>query len=116
MKKYFVNIALATALLSSAIAYGEMAAESNQAPLNEMQAHTIDLSGHTAVVYFVELDEGSYQVVTTVGPDLGTDGEISQHRVVLSDNESWSLDVLGGDSKKTINYEMTVSGLTVYSR
>ncbi|MBX2881032.1 MAG: hypothetical protein KTR32_13905 [Granulosicoccus sp.] len=115
MKMYIVNAALAIVLFTSAIALGEMAANRTQVPLKELEAHTFELSGQTAVVYFVELDEGNYQVVTTVGPNVGTVGKISQHKVSLSDNESWSLDVRSGESTQTIKYEMTEQGMTVYS-
>ncbi|MBX2885709.1 MAG: hypothetical protein KTR32_37480 [Granulosicoccus sp.] len=62
--------------------------------LQPLQAHTIDLDDRTAVIYYVVNHDGSFEIVTTVGPDVETDGIISQsHTTILPGQSfSWSLD------------------------
>ncbi|MBX2884775.1 MAG: hypothetical protein KTR32_32770, partial [Granulosicoccus sp.] len=49
-----------------------------------MQAHTINMGDYTAVVFYTEMDNGNYNVVTTIGPNIGTDGSITQHDIEMS--------------------------------
>ena len=47
-------------------------------------------------------ENGDYQIVTIIGPNVGVPGNAREHRVTLSAGQSWSLDVDNGEATTTI--------------
>jgi len=116
MKKIIGSIALSAVLATSAMSLAGITANGAQIELDPMQAHTVDLSDHTAVVYYVAMNNGDYEVVTTVAPNPGVVGNATQHRVVLSPGQSWSLDLDNGESSRVISVSVDSNSLMVASR
>ena len=59
--------------------------------LEPLQAHTVNLTDHTAVVYYSILDNGDLHVVTTVGPNEGVPGTATQHRRTITTGQAYDL-------------------------
>lgn len=64
-----------------------------------MQAYTVDAGDYTAVVFHTELGNGQYNVVTTIGPNIGTDGSITQHSIEMSPGQQYTLRVDSASEK-----------------
>lgn len=58
--------------------------------MQPLEAKSYDLISHTAVVYYVESGDG-YEVVTTLGPNLGYTGPITQQRTKIQRGQVFSL-------------------------
>lgn len=73
--------------ISAAWGFSAVALAEDMQPL---EAKGYDLGSHTAVVYYVESGDG-YDVVTTVGPNLGYSGPITQQRTSIQPGQTFSL-------------------------
>lgn len=74
--------------------------------LSPLHAHTVNLEDYTAVVYYTENYNDSFQVITTVGPNVDINGQITRHKAVVrsGDNYVFSLDNgVPGSSATTID-------------
>lgn len=58
-----------------------------------LQARTISMGDYTAVVYYTEMTNGNYNVVTTVGPNSGINGSITQHSIELSPGQHYTFKI-----------------------
>lgn len=58
-----------------------------------MQAYTINLGDFTAVVFYTQLPNENLQVITTIGPNLGISGAITQHQIEYSPGQRYTLNV-----------------------
>ncbi|MBX2880517.1 MAG: hypothetical protein KTR32_11320 [Granulosicoccus sp.] len=90
----FIMPLIASAMLVSASLRAESDSSVSLAPL---QAHTIEMRDFTAVVYYVELDDGLFDIVTTIGPNGDTDSPTTQQRTSLSIGQSYKLSLDQGD-------------------
>ena len=116
MKKIIGSIALSAVLAASAMSFAAITANGADIELKPMQAHTVALTDHTAVVYYVMKDNGEYEVVATVAPNTGVDGNATQHRVTLYPGQTWSLDLDNGDSSRVISVSVASDSLLVATR
>lgn len=116
MKNFISSIAIAAALVSSSASVAEVSAKGSEIKLKPMHAHTIGLTDHTAVVYYVVQENGDYQIITTVGPNVGVAGNASRHRVTMSDGQSWSLGMDNGETATAITFSTNGESLFVASR
>ncbi len=116
MKKWISSLALSAALVTSTMSYAGIVANDAEIELAPLQAHTVEVADHTAVVYYVTLDNGDYEIVTTIGPNVGVAGRATQHRIVLSAGQSWSLDIDNGQSTRVISVSAVSDALIVASR
>lgn len=85
---------ITTAALALTLSHSAAVSAASDTRLQPLQAHTVSLENHTAVVYYTKLDNGDFRVNATVGPNLGTVGLISQHKVIVKPGQSytWSLE------------------------
>jgi hypothetical protein len=67
-------------------------AQTDDQRLRPMQAATFDLGDHTAVIYYTHKQD-AYELVTTIGPDLGTEGLITRYVTPIQDNEEFSFQI-----------------------
>ncbi|MBX2878929.1 MAG: hypothetical protein KTR32_03300 [Granulosicoccus sp.] len=116
MKAAIRNIALATAFFASTLTAAEFATNGDAHSLDPLQAHTIAMADYTAVVYYTLDNQGDYQIVTTVGPNPGVNGQASQHQISLSQGQSWSLDLDSGSDTGVINFSVQNGALVLASR
>ena len=56
-----------------------------------LQPATINLGDHTAVVYYTQQGD-QYEVVTTIGPNVGTEGSIVRHVTRVRAGESFNIE------------------------
>lgn len=81
-----------------------------------LQAHTINMGDYTAVVYYTEMSNGNYDVVTTIGPNTDTTGAITQHRIELTPGQRYTLNVdRGFEEDVAFNLDAESDNLTISS-
>ena len=108
------NLVLALAVATPS--FGGGVSDTNLAPL---QAHTVNMSYHTAVVYYTILANGDYQVITTIGPNAEVNGLTSQHRVTIQSGQSYELSLdsgVAGTPANAIRFTANGDKLLVASR
>lgn len=87
--------------------------------LSPLQAHTVNMEDYTAVVYYTQNDNDSFQVITTVGPNIDIDGQITRHQTVVrpGDNYVFSLDNgVAGSAATKIDFSSENGKLIVVSQ
>lgn len=87
--------------------------------LQPLQAHTVSMQEYTAVVYYTVQDNGDYQIVTTFGPNIDVEGEMSQHRVTVKPGHSYELSMdsgIAGNPANVIRFTADDKALIVASR
>lgn len=108
---------LKTALLSLTLISATISADTT-VRLQPLQAHTVSLPEHTAVIYYIALSNGNFEVVSTVAPNIGVNSVASQQRTQLSPGQTFSMSFDNdqpGDSIQT--FEITaVSGMLQIAR
>ncbi|MBX2884625.1 MAG: hypothetical protein KTR32_32020 [Granulosicoccus sp.] len=118
MKTQIRSIAIAFALTLAGTAQAGTQSIDIDAAVQQiapMQAHTMNLGDYTAVVYYTELANGNFNVITTVGPNVGIAGSITQHQVELSPGQQYSLNVdQGADTDVALNLEAQVNSISIY--
>lgn len=104
--------------IASALSFGLPAithAEINQT-MEPLQAVTFALDGYTAVVYYVQHNDGSLEIVTTTGPDIDVMGVTTQQHTTLAPGQSSTLSFDRGDDThplKTIEFTATLDTILV---
>lgn len=95
---------LTRAAAATILGLGLTVAQADPKSLKPMEAETFDLVSHTAVVYYLDTASG-YDVVTTIGPNLGFSGVTTQHRthVLRCQDYSITIDVDGIRPSTTIS-------------
>lgn len=107
MKNHARNTAIALGFLFSSSLIADQisnAVDTNIAPL---QAQTVQLQDHTAVIYYVVQNSGAYEVITTIGPNVGIETAGTQHRATLAIGQTYSLQLSQG------NNLAPVTGITI---
>lgn len=102
MKNAIRNMLLTANLIFTFLVATPAAAENGRG-MQPLQAHTITMTDYTAVVYYTRNDKNDYQIVTTVGPNIGVNGETVQHRVTIKPGQSYELSMNSGLAGNAIN-------------
>lgn len=80
-----------------------------------MQAHRVNLGNHTAVIYYTKLEDGDFNVVTTIGPNIGVEGSITQHQLELSPGQQYSINVdQGAATEVALTVEAESGRVAIY--
>ncbi len=82
------NITKAAALtVLSGLFIGTLSAYAGSDELQQMEPAVFDMGTATAVVYYTETDTGDFEVVTTIGPNVGHDAPIQRYASIISAGE-----------------------------
>jgi len=107
------NLILAVGLFSPALAEDRVSVE-----LKPMQAHTVTLENYTAVVYYTVMTNGQFQVTTTIGPNVGYEGAMTQQQAVIKPGQSFSMSMntgVQGEPATAIRFSAESNTLVVAS-
>lgn len=116
MKSAIRNIALASALLATSLSAAEFSTNGDTDSLAPLDGYTLVMENYTAVIYYTVDGNGDYEIVTTVGPNLGVKGHDMQYRNSLSQGQSWSVDLDSGSDGGTIKISVQNDTLILASR
>ncbi len=88
------NIIKAAALtVLSGLFISTLSAYAGSDELQQMEPAVFDMGTATAVVYYTETDKGDFEVVTTIGPNVGHDAPIQRYSSIISAGEQTTITI-----------------------
>jgi hypothetical protein len=72
-------------------------------PLEPLQPAAFDLGKESAIVYYVDND-GTYDVIAMIGPNVAIEGPVVRHLVRLESDERYTVSVGGKSSTTATSY------------
>ncbi len=96
------KILLSALLLSGSALQATTISEQEVNRITPLQAYTTQQQDYTSVVYYTVLPSGDYEIVTTQAPNEGVAGLSTQTRMIISVNQSYSIDLNQGLGNNTV--------------